>query len=39
MNLIDGVTTNPALIAKAGRNFGEVVREICDIVHALLDQL
>lgn len=32
MNLIDGVTTNPALIAKAGRNFGEVVKEICNII-------
>ena len=30
--LLDGVTTNPTLIAKAGRDFKEVVREICDIV-------
>ncbi|GJM02451.1 MAG: putative transaldolase [Rhodomicrobium sp.] len=30
--LIDGVTTNPSLIAKSGRNFIEVVKEICDIV-------
>ena len=30
--LIDGVTTNPSLINKAGRNFLEVVREICEIV-------
>lgn len=30
--LIDGVTTNPSLIAKEGRNFREVVEEICRIV-------
>ena len=30
--LVDGVTTNPSLVAKSGRNFIEVVREICDIV-------
>ena len=30
--LLDGVTTNPSLVHKAGRNFLEVVREICDIV-------
>jgi transaldolase len=30
--LVDGVTTNPSLIAKSGRNFIEVVREICDVV-------
>jgi transaldolase len=30
--LVDGVTTNPSLIAKSGRPFLEVVREICDIV-------
>lgn len=30
--LVDGVTTNPSLIAKSGRNFLEVVAEICDIV-------
>jgi len=30
--LIDGVTTNPSLVAKSGRNFLEVVREICDVV-------
>jgi transaldolase len=30
--LLDGVTTNPSLIAKSGRNFMEVTREICDIV-------
>lgn len=30
--LLDGVTTNPSLVHKAGRDFLEVVREICDIV-------
>ena len=30
--LVDGVTTNPSLIAKSGRDFLEVVKEICDLV-------
>ncbi len=30
--LLDGVTTNPSLIAKSGRRFTEVIAEICDIV-------
>jgi transaldolase len=30
--LLDGVTTNPSLIHKAGRDFLDVVREICAIV-------
>ena len=30
--LVDGVTTNPSLIAKSGRNIKEVIKEICDIV-------
>ncbi|WP_213270303.1 fructose-6-phosphate aldolase [Hyphomonas sp.] len=29
--LIDGVTTNPSLIAKSGRPFAEVVAEICGL--------
>ncbi len=29
---LDGVTTNPSLIAKTGRDFIEVVKEICSIV-------
>ena len=29
--LIDGVTTNPSLIAKAGRPFAEVIAEICSL--------
>jgi transaldolase len=30
--LLDGVTTNPSLIAKTGRPFKEVITEICSIV-------
>ena len=30
--MIDGVTTNPSLIAKSGRKFKEVVAEICSII-------
>ena len=30
--LVDGVTTNPSLVAKSGRDFIEVLREICAIV-------
>lgn len=30
--LLDGVTTNPSLIAKSGRRFLDVVEEICGIV-------
>jgi transaldolase len=30
--LLDGVTTNPSLIAKSGRNILEVIAEICDMV-------
>lgn len=32
LGVICGVTTNPSLIAKEGRNFAEVVQEICRIV-------
>ena len=32
LGVIDGVTTNPSLIAKEGRDFREVVQEICSIV-------
>jgi transaldolase len=31
--LLDGVTTNPSLIAKSGRDFKEVTAEICGIVN------
>ncbi len=30
--LLDGITTNPSLIAKSGRDFKEVIKEICGIV-------
>ncbi len=30
--MVDGVTTNPSLIAKSGRDIFEVMREICEIV-------
>lgn len=32
LGVISGVTTNPSLIAKEGRNFEEVLKEITDIV-------
>ena len=30
--MVDGVTTNPSIIAKSGRDFKEVIEEICSIV-------
>ncbi|OGW35219.1 MAG: fructose-6-phosphate aldolase [Nitrospirae bacterium GWC2_56_14] len=30
--VVDGVTTNPSLIAKEGRDFKQVIAEICEIV-------
>jgi len=30
--LIDGVTTNPSLVAKEGRSFPDVLKEICEVV-------
>jgi transaldolase len=32
MGMVDGVTTNPSLIAKEGRDFKEIITEICAIV-------
>lgn len=32
MGIIDGVTTNPSLIAKTGRPFADVIKEITEIV-------
>ncbi|MBE7450778.1 MAG: fructose-6-phosphate aldolase [Kofleriaceae bacterium] len=32
MGLVDGVTTNPSLVARTGRKFREVLLEICDVV-------
>ena len=31
-NLCDGCTTNPSLAAKAGKDYNEVLREICSII-------
>jgi transaldolase len=30
--LLDGVTTNPSLVAKAGRDFTEILQDICAVV-------
>ncbi len=35
LGVLDGVTTNPSLILKSGRDFLEVVKEICDLVPGL----
>ncbi|KZM57018.1 MULTISPECIES: fructose-6-phosphate aldolase [Aeribacillus] len=32
LGLVDGVTTNPTIIAHEGRDFEEVIKEICSIV-------
>jgi transaldolase len=32
LGLLDGITTNPSLIAKSGRNIKDVIKEICSIV-------
>lgn len=32
MGVVDGVTTNPSLIAKAGRKLENVIAEICEVV-------
>ncbi len=32
MGMVDGVTTNPSLIAREGRDFKEIITEICEIV-------
>jgi len=32
LGIVDGVTTNPSLIAKEGRDFKQVIHEICSIV-------
>jgi transaldolase len=31
LGLVDGVTTNPSLVRKSGRDFIEVIREICEV--------
>ena len=32
LGMVDGVTTNPSLIAKERRDFEELLKEICEIV-------
>ena len=32
LGVIDGVTTNPSLVAKTGRSLGAVIRDICEVV-------
>jgi len=32
LGMVDGVTTNPSLIAQTGKDFSTVVREICDVI-------
>jgi transaldolase len=32
LGLLDGVTTNPSLVAKEGREFKDLIKEICDVV-------
>ncbi|OQX20967.1 MAG: fructose-6-phosphate aldolase [Desulfobacteraceae bacterium IS3] len=32
MGMVDGVTTNPSLIAKEGGKFEDIIKEICEIV-------
>ncbi|HGI3752981.1 TPA: fructose-6-phosphate aldolase [Streptococcus agalactiae] len=32
LGLVDGVTTNPTIISREGRNFETVIKEICDII-------
>ncbi|MDQ0256770.1 transaldolase [Evansella vedderi] len=32
LGLVDGVTTNPTLIAKEGRPFKDIIKEICEVV-------
>ncbi len=32
LGIVDGVTTNPSLVAKEGKNLEDLAREICDLV-------
>ena len=36
--MVDGVTTNPSLVAKSGRDFKELVAEICALVPGPVDR-
>src|SRR3990167_30764 len=33
LGIVDGVTTNPSLVAKEGKDFKEIIKEICSIVN------
>lgn len=33
LGLVDGVTTNPTIIAKEGKDFETVIKEICGLVN------
>ena len=33
LGFVDGVTTNPSLIAKSGRDFKDVIAEICHLTY------
>lgn len=33
IGIIDGVTTNPSLIAKEGKSFNEIIPQICEIIN------
>jgi len=33
LGMVDGVTTNPSLVAKEGREFKGLLKEICDLVN------
>lgn len=32
LGFVDGVTTNPSIIAKSGRDFKKVIKEICNVI-------
>src|SRR5688572_19448384 len=34
LGIIDGITTNPSLIAKSRKDFSNTVKEICAIIHS-----
>lgn len=36
IGLVDGVTTNPSIIAGSGRDFTEVISELCELVSGLV---
>ena len=33
MGILDGVTTNPSLVAKSNKNFKQLIKEICKVVN------